>query len=118
MRGSPLLLCGLALGLAFAATPEPAKAPPLPALLPKPVLAKPVNDRFRLTERTRIVALDPALLDEATLLADELSRNLGWKVTAEATQRMNPGDIVLGLDPSLKPEGYRMRLTGTRALMQ
>lgn len=117
MRGSPLLLCGLALGLAFAATPEPAKAPPLPALLPKPVLAKPVNDRFRLTERTRIVALDPALLDEATLLADELSRNLGWKVAAEATQRMNPGDIVLGLDPSLKPEGYRMRLTGTRALI-
>ena len=62
------------MSVAFAATPEPAKAPPLPALLPKPVLAKPVNDRFRLTERTRVVALDAALLDEAALLArtDEL----------------------------------------------
>ena len=117
MRGSPLLLCGLAWSVAFAATPEPAKNPALPALLPKPVAAKPVNDRFRLTERTRVVALDVVLLDEATLLAEELSRNLGWKVAAEATQRMNPGDIILGLDPSLKPEGYRMRLTGTRALI-
>ena len=105
------------MSVAFAATPEPAKVPPLPALLPKPVAAKAVNDRFRLTERTRVVALDVALLDEATLLAEELSRNLGWKVAAEATQRMNPGDIILGLDPSLKPEGYRMRLTGTRALI-
>ena len=105
------------MSVAFAATPEPAKVPPLPALLPKPVLAKPVNDRFRLTERTRVVALDASLLDEATLLADELSRNLGWKIAAEATQRMNPGDIVLGLDATLKPEGYRMRLTGTRALI-
>jgi len=117
MRGSSLLLCGLALSFAGAAAPEPAKLPPLPALLPRPVVAKPLNDRFKLTERTRVVALDAALLDEATLLAEELSRNLGWKVAAEATPRMNPGDIVLGLDPSLKPEGYRMRLTGTRALI-
>jgi len=117
MRGSSLLLCGLALSVAGAAAPEPAKLPPLPALLPRPVVAKPLNDRFKLTERTRVVALDAALLDEATLLAEELSRNLGWKVAAEATPRMNPGDIVLGLDPTLKPEGYRMRLTGTRALI-
>ena len=117
MRGSPLLLCGLAWSLAFAAAPEPAKAPNFPALLPRPVLAKPVNDRFRLTERTRVVALDVALLEEATVLAGELSRNLGWKIPAEATTRVNPGDIVLGLDPSLKPEGYRMRLTGTRVLI-
>jgi len=117
MRGSPLLLCGLTWCVAFAATPEPAKTPPFPALLPRPTLAKPVNDRFRLTERTRVVALDAALLDEATLLAGELSRNLGWRIPAEATGRVNPGDIVLGLDPSLKAEGYRMRLTGTRALI-
>ncbi|MEY4271345.1 MAG: hypothetical protein RL250_211, partial [Verrucomicrobiota bacterium] len=117
MRGSPLLLCGLTWSLAFAATPEPAKTPSFPALLPKPVVAKPVDDRFRLTERTRVVALDIALLDEATLLAGELSRHLGWKIPAEATARVNPGDIVLGLDPSLKPEGYRMRLTGTRVLI-
>jgi len=117
MRGSPLLLCGLAWSLAFAAAPEPAKAPPFPALLPRPVLAKPVNDRFRLTERTRVVALDVTLLDEATLLAGELSRNLGWKLPAEATARVNPGDIVLGLDPSLPAEAYRMRLTGTRVLI-
>ena len=38
----------------------------------------------------------------ATLLADELSRNLGCKVTAEATQRMNPGDIVLAHENDLE----------------
>ncbi|GBL44130.1 hypothetical protein EMGBD4_16290, partial [Verrucomicrobiota bacterium] len=107
MRGSPLLLCGLVLAGALAAAPEPAKIPPLPALLPKPLTAKPMNDRFRLTERTRVVALDASLLDEATLLAGELSRNLSWKIPAESSQRVNPGDIVLGFDASLKPEAYR-----------
>jgi hypothetical protein len=117
MRGSPLLLCGLVLAGALAAAPEPTKIPPLPALLPKPLTAKPMNDRFRLTERTRVVALDASLLDEATLLAGELSRNLSWKIPAESSQRVNPGDIVLGFDASLKPEAYRLRVTGTRALL-
>lgn len=76
-----------------------------------------MNDRFRLTERTRVVALDASLLDEATLLAGELSRNLSWKIPAESSQRVNPGDIVLGFDASLKPEAYRLRVTGTRALL-
>ena len=59
MRGSPLLLCGLAWSLAFAATPEPAKTPPFPALLPKPVLAKPVNVLRLVVHRLRIALKRP-----------------------------------------------------------
>ena len=82
------------MSVAFAATPEPAKVPPLPALLPKPVLAKPVNDRFRLTERTRVVALDATLLDEATLLAliDKLN-------AAKGKDEFHVGEIFLSATP-------------------
>ena len=44
------------------------------------------------------------MLGLATLLADELSRNLGWKVAAEATQRMNPGDAEV-LQPTVGASG-------------
>lgn len=75
------------------AEPEP---PVVPALVPQPVIAQPVDaEPYRLTPDTRIAAVGAAA-DVADLLAAELRTSTGFRLPVVARPR--PGDIELRID--------------------
>ncbi len=129
LRGLPWLLsllvlvaCEGRLSLLSSRSPTPTatETRPLPRLdtvIPKPAFLQPGNDRFLLTEATRIclTADDEAALGVGQFLAERLRASTGYPF--ELTQdeaTCAQGDMFLILDPAevlLGSEGYALSIT-------
>ncbi len=104
-----------ALTMCLAAVARAGASEPAPALIPQPKQLTPGSGTLEIGVRGRIVATDASLQPLAEVLAGEIERLAGHKLTT--AKEPAAGDIVLTLDGQLQGEAYRLEVTD-RALVR
>src|SRR5258705_11092885 len=111
LSAMPILLLPLVLAAPTLTPAEdaPSRAEP-PALVPWPHRLTPADGRMPLSDKSRIVTRDQALLPLARLLAGEIRLATGLRLPVEGADA-RARDVALALTADLKGEAYRLTIT-------